>query len=391
MEQIASEKETRMGRSEATVLQHLKERGESSVTELARVTGLGKATVSRAVSSLRGKGIIEETGSDFRTAHAGRAGRALRLNPESGLYLGLAIGPGTINAVVADAAKQVRSYVTMAAQAIQNIDADITELSRAVEEALRLADCEISQLRGIGVAIGAPVDPDTEVALASSLVPQWVGRPIRNRLEEHFKIPVFVDNESNCSALAEVLWGGAPQKGTIAYIKFDKGVGGALIENGDVRRGVTGKAGEFGHISYDRHGAYCRCGGRGCFENYLSLPTFVQNISSIHGPLTFDDILVKLEEKDHAIERVVRETGAIAGDLLNIISHTIDPDLFILGGNMTGLGPVFIEAIQQRHGLLNKKIAPIKIGSAVQVLSGTRQQDEPALGAIGLVLKSVRL
>lgn len=377
--------------SEATVLQLLKERGESSVTELARITGLGKATVSRAISSLRGRGIIVDTGGDFRTTNAGRAGRALRLNPETGLYLGLAIGPATINAVVADAAKQVRSYVSTPSQASQVGDTDILELTKAVEETLLRARCDISQLRGIGIAIGAPVDPTSEVAVASSLVPRWVGRPIRQRLEEHFQIPVFIDNEANCSALAEVLWGGAPQTGTIAYLKFDKGVGGALIENGDVLRGLTGKAGEFGHISYDRHGAYCRCGGRGCFENYLSVPAFVQNVSSIHGSLTFEDILTRLGEGDHAIERVVRETGAIAGDLLNIVSHTVDPDLFILGGNMTALGPLFFDAIKERHGLLNQTLAPLRIGNAVQVLAGTRHQDEPALGAIGLAMKKVLL
>lgn len=374
-------------RNESLILQLLRVRGVSSVTELSRISGLGKATVSRAVSSLREQGLIDETGDDFRRASVGRGGRSLRVNPQSALYLGVAIGPGMINIVLADAAKQVLSYV-------HRDLADDIPVENAVETALQLADealdkasCDRASLVGIGIAIGAPVDPRKGVAASSSLVPNWVGVEVRQAFKKHFDLPVFIDNESNCSALAEILWGGAPQEKAIAFIKFDRGVGGAIIFDGEVRRGHSGYVGEFGHIPYDRHGPYCRCGNRGCFEKFVSIAALMEKVSEVDADISFEQVIAQMPDGNPALTRIVRELGEIAGELIHVISRTVDPDLYLLGGDMMLLGPTFVDAAIDRYKSLNIKTVPVKIANAARVLSDDRQIDEPALGAIGLVLK----
>ena len=386
MDQI-SKVSGRAARSEALVLQILREQGSASIAELARLSGLGKATVSRIVAALRTREVIEETGEAFRSANTGRSGKALRIRPDTGLYLGLAIGPGFIHSVLVDAAKRVVDYQQEELALDRQLPAVLDALDLIVARVMADNDTDPSRILGTGVAIGAPIDPHTGRVGPSSLVPETFNAPLAEILSQRLGMPVRCDNESNCSALAEVLWGDMPKTGTYAYIKFDHGLGGAIVSDGQVRSGRRGIAGEFGHICYDREGAFCRCGKRGCFEQYLSISALLARAAPIYGPMSFQQFRERLSKGDHAFRQVVGEAGSIAGELLVLIGQTIDPEAFVLGGDLTLLGDDFLTPMRERYKALTGEDAPISIGTAARVLSGWEQQDEPALGAIGLVIK----
>lgn len=377
----------RSARSEALVLQILREQGSASIAELARLSGLGKATVSRIVAALRMRAVIEETGEAFRSANTGRSGKALRIRPDTGLYLGLAIGPGFIHSVLVDAAKQVVDYQQEVLAMDRQLSTVLDALDLIVARILADNGTDASHILGTGLAIGAPIDPKTGRVGPSSLVPETQHAPLAEIISERLGMPVHCDNESNCSALAEILWGDMPKTGTHAYIKFDHGLGGAIVSEGQVRSGRRGMAGEFGHICYDREGVFCRCGKRGCFEQYLSIPALLSRAAPIYGPLSFKELRERLSKGDHALRQVVSEAGFIAGELLVLIGHAIDPETFVLGGDLTLLGESFFMPMRERYTALTGEDAPIYFGTAARVLSGWEQQDEPALGAIGLVIK----
>ena len=80
-----------------------------------------------------------------------------------------------------------------------------------------------------------------------------------------------INNESNCAALAEMMWGAAVGYSDFVLFKIDRGVGGAIVSGGRVITGIAGGGGEFGHIVIDPNGELCRCGNRGCLELYASM------------------------------------------------------------------------------------------------------------------------
>jgi predicted NBD/HSP70 family sugar kinase len=373
-------------RSETRILQLLREQGESSVAELARISGLGKATASRAIQALRLRGIVEDTGAEFRTLSSGRAGRAVRIRPGAGLYLGVALNPGGVTAVLADAAKQVVAWDREPHSPERfGRPPKTTAITDFADRLLARAGCAHELLYGVGVAVAGPVDPTTGEIGPSVMVPEWAGSAPQKELSAHFGKPVLLDNDANCSALAELLWGDLGGDMTAVFLRLDQGVGGAIIHRGDVLHGHTGRAGDYGHVTYDPHGPDCRCGGRGCFERYLSMSAFEAEWGETTARLA-----ARARAGDAAVLASVRLKGEILGSMATVISRTVDPDRILIGGGMLALGPLLLDAANDRLRRLNPSAPEIEAANAATVLDRGSLHDEPALGAIGLLIRQER-
>src|SRR5262249_28908735 len=111
----------------------------------------------------------------------------------------------------------------------------------------------LAGLLGIGLAVSGPLAPDGRIVRASML-PTWGGVDLRSVFQPLLEKPIFADNESNCAALAEMMWGAAVGSDNFVLFKLDLGVGGAIVANGRVLTGAAGTAGEFGHMTLDPHG-----------------------------------------------------------------------------------------------------------------------------------------
>ena len=113
---------------------------------------------------------------------------------------------------------------------------------KAVKAAYQQIGLSQRKLLGIGVSVAGPVAPDGRVQNAS-IVPTWSGIHIGELFTSTFNTPVLADNESNCTALAELLWGAASGQDDFVYLKIDIGLGGAIVLNRQVLRGIAGGGG----------------------------------------------------------------------------------------------------------------------------------------------------
>lgn len=373
-------------KSEARILQLLREQGESSIAELARISGLGKATASRAIQSLRQRGLVEDTGDEFRRLAAGRAGRAVRIRPDAGLYLGVALSAGGVTAVIADAAKRVIAWEREPVDSVRgDLLPNTASITRLADQILKNAGCDHKRLYGVGVSVAAPVDPRTGEIGHSVIVPEWTGRTPHKDLSTYFNKPVLLDNDANCSALAELLWGDLSGDTSAVLLRLDQGVGGAIVHKGEVLHGLTGRAGDYGHVTYDPHGPDCRCGGRGCFERYLSIPAVERDLGG-----TIAGLGARACSGNERARADVQGKGLILGALATVVSRTVDPERILIGGGLLALGPGLLEAANDRLHSLNPAAPEIERASAATVLDGGSLHDEPALGAIGLLIRQER-
>ncbi|MPY92755.1 MAG: ROK family protein [Acidimicrobiia bacterium] len=124
-------------------------------------------------------------------------------------------------------------------------------------------------LEGIGVGIAGLLDLAGVLRLAPNLVHEdavEVGR----RLGRELDVPLVVDNDANCAAIAEVVAGVAKGRQEVVYAALGTGIGGAVVSGGQVLRGANGFAGEPGHMTVARGGWPCACGRSGCWEAYAS-------------------------------------------------------------------------------------------------------------------------
>ena len=205
------------------------------------------------------------------------------------------------------------------------------------------------EVLGLGIGIAGLVDINGQIRRAPNLV-DVDGLDIGPILEPKLGVPVYVDNDVNCAALAELSDGAAALVNNSLLVTLGTGIGGALIVDGDIHRGAFGMAGEPGHMIVNPHGFICACGKEGCWEAYASAAGLrnlaidrAQNgqLEEIHYKVQGD--LNKIASED--ITQAARRGDIQCLELINEFAYWIalgltncaallDPELIIIGGGL---------------------------------------------------------
>jgi predicted NBD/HSP70 family sugar kinase len=329
-------------RNTALVLRLLRDEGPMSRADLARRSGLVKATIGTIVSRLQSAGAVDEG----RSAQLGRGRPSVPLTLTGERYagLGLEVNVDYLAATAVDLAGRELSFVEEpVAATAPHLDA---LLRLATEQVARLAGDDI-RLLGLTVAVpglidrrrGAVVDAPNlgwrEVAL---------GDAVRAVLPD--SVPVAVDNDANCAARAEGARGVAMGVGDFVYLTGTVGLGGGIVSGGDVLRGARGLAGEVGHlrVGSDRH--RCGCGRTGCWEALVGLRALAEATGvPVHegeDPVAYAERVAGVPEARPGLRRV----GAALGRGVAQLAVTLDPRMIVLGGAFVPLGEVLVPAVE---------------------------------------------
>ena len=232
----------------------LRRSGPSTRAELAKQTGLAKATVGVIVADLEEAGAVAEAGS--RPGVRGRPGIPVALRGDRFVALGLELNVDYVSAVVLDLAGQVVSSSTRPGGTSE----DLRELAGTALEQHVGPGCT---LVGTTVAVPALVrGDDRTVAWAPNL--HVTGTELADMLGSLVPGRIEVSNDANCAAYAESHHGAARGVAHALYLTGTVGIGAGIVQDGDVMRGGSGFAGEVGHMPIGDSTALCGCGRRGC-------------------------------------------------------------------------------------------------------------------------------
>lgn len=377
-----------LGTPTGRIVRMLTERGAMSAAQLSRLTGLAKSTVSTAVAELRRTGMVLDAGSES-AGGVGRPAKALTLNPSAGTCIGILIGQTEIQLIVADVAHTVLfdKIVVMENNYTPGMAADL--IRSLVAEAYESQWQSPSGLLGVGVAMGGPVNPVNGQILRAGGMPDWAGVDMRELLGPLFEgVPIFCDNESNCSAIAEMTWGAAQGFDDFVVYTLDLGVGGAIVSGGKVLRGIAGGAGEFGHVVIDPEGPLCRCGNRGCIEVYASFRNLLPEAEAHFGrPLRITDVVEMALGGDNYCRLLVERAGEAGGHGLGLVCSVFNPPLVVVSGRLARTGDLLLDALTrsyERYTLVKHNDVP---DSARTIFRTSSFTDGACLGAVGMVLR----
>ena len=226
-----------------------------------------------------------------------------------------------------------------------------------VELVLDLSDRH--DVHAVGIGAAGWVDADrTRVLFAPHL--SWRNEPLRDRLSGRLAVPVMVDNDANTAAWAEWRFGAGRGEDHLVMITLGTGIGGAILEDGQVKRGKYGVAGEFGHMQVVPGGHRCPCGNRGCWEQYSSgnaLVSEARELAAADSPVAYGIIeRVKGNVRDITgplITELAREGDAMCVELLQDIGQwlgvgianlaaALDPSCFVIGGGVSAADDLLI-------------------------------------------------
>lgn len=165
-----------------------------------------------------------------------------------------------------------------------------------------------------------------------------IDKPLKQDLEDLLGVPILVDNDANCFAMAESLLGAAKNYHTVFGVIMGTGVGGGIIIDKKIHHGRINIAGEWGHHILYRGGNRCYCGNNGCVETYLSGPSLEKRwkeITGNHLPLKL--IIERLDDNDYLSTKWKTEFLENFGYALANVIDILDPDAIVLGGGVSNI------------------------------------------------------
>ena len=374
--------------AEARVVRVLSERGAVSANEIARATGLARSTISSALAELRNARVIVEAEPNGSARGVGRPAASFALNPRAGFCLGLHLSLDDIKLMAADVSHSVIFERTVPLGRDYAPAAAVEAARKTLRQSCREAGVAWRSVIGVGVSFSGPVAPDGRVQRAS-IIPTWAGVNLREMFEPALEQPIFADNESNCSAIAEMTWGAAIGVEDFLLFKIDIGVGGAIVAHGRVLTGAAGACGEFGHMTLDPQGDLCRCGNRGCLELRASLNPAVAVASRLMGrEVSVDEFVERAGSGDVGFRRLLADTAEIAGRGLGMIGAILNPGLILIGGRAALAGEALLQpliASYERHTLIKRDETPPAQRVRIEVAKYPR--NHALLGAVALALR----
>lgn len=337
-----------------------------SRTELAKVSGLNKSTITDLVKELLNEGLLQETG--FKDSNGGR--RAVQLSLNSANIKGIVIDVGV---------RETSLFAGNADGRYERLDAFLTPRDPQIflERCFAQLDGILTRsdgFRGVTVSFPGLVDSVSgRVRLAPNL--GWRNVELGTVLDERYRLPVYVENEAKLSAVAE-MWFGLPKKEghtSYAFVSVTEGIGVGLVINNQLYRGVDGTAGEFGHMTIQLDGPQCGCGNRGCWETFASETAAVRRYADITGIAAahaqasdgtrvndqpagngnlpgFADILAAARSEAKARDVLIEMGRSLGVGIANLVNG-LNLKLVIVGGRVTQawdiVGPALTAEVNQ--------------------------------------------
>ncbi|GAB3286394.1 hypothetical protein GCM10027449_33080 [Sinomonas notoginsengisoli] len=200
----------------------------------------------------------------------------------------------------------------------------------------------------IGVSVGGHVEHAKGlVRYAPDLAPHgrhWKNVDVSSQLQDRTGLPNYVDNDVNCMVSDLLTTEGLAGVNDLVVIYIAEeghGLGSALVAGGEIVRGSSGGAGEFGHVTIQPAGARCRCGSRGCLEALLSVETLAREINwgGRHGVSTMAEAASLVEGGVVVAQTAFRRAGRNFGQGLAVLVNLLNPERILVGGP----GPYFSE------------------------------------------------
>jgi glucokinase len=224
-----------------------------------------------------------------------------------------------------------------------------------------------AELRGIGIGVPGIIDMNTGMLRESPNLPGWAGTPVQAEIERLLGTRVILENDANVAALGEKWLGAAREVEDMAMLTLGTGVGGGIVLKGRIWHGMTGMAGEFGHMTVEPEGPPCGCGNRGCVEQYASATAVVrmakEAITSGRAPglakaassdpefnakAIYNLAIQGDEEARKIFGRVGRALGICIANLVNAFNL----NMYVVGGGVSSaweaFSPFIFEELRQR-------------------------------------------
>lgn len=276
---------------------------------------------------------------------------------------------------------------------------------KVCKAAAKSAGISVGDAVGIGVGIAGQVDAERGLLVGTAnLSRAVVDLPMAERLTKEFGVPAAIRNDVQIAAIGEARFGAGKSIDNFVCIFVGTGIGGAIVQNGELIPGFSGNAGEIGHTTVSAGGRICGCGGRGHLEAYASrtaitnalmgelrrgrktiLRELLPDVDPVHpqgsGAIRSGILKKAVASGDETTIAVVEEAGYYLGCGLASIVNFVNPQRIILGGGVIESVDLLFEVAEKTTRLESLAHA----GDAVEIVRAKLGDYSGAVGAAVIV------
>ena len=293
--------------------------------------------------------------------------------------IGIDLGGTKIKGVIAGDDGNIISSVKRATEMNKSRNIVVDNICEVIGELMTIAEKREVDIAGIGIGVPGPVPPDNKLTMLPNIA-CLEGINLQKHIKNKFGLEVVCENDANCFALAEAMYGAGKNNEVVAGIIWGTGLGGGIIINKKVYSGAGGLAGEPGHsvVKPDAK-VKCGCGNYGDFESFCSAPNLVKYYQLYGGKNKDADSKYIMECRDDIAKKVTEQAINYLSMCIAFIVNMLNPDIIILGGGVSNSSHY-----KEINHVTNMYVAPT-LRNTFKIVKYKIEDSSGALGAAGLM------
>ena len=284
----------------------------------------------------------------------------------------------------------------------EGADAIIKRMVSTAGDLVANANLTYSSLSCIAIAAAGAIDTEKGLVTDSPNLPGWHNTPLKERFESATGVKTFLLNDATAAALGEHRFGAGKGVNNLIYLTVSTGIGGGVIINGKLYEGISGAAGELGHMTIDINGPRCACGNIGCLEMLASGKAIAREAQRLIAQGTRTAMLELAEGEACNVTALTVATAAQKGDavalsvinkaatnlgvgLVNFV-NIFNPEMIIVGGGVGKMGEMLLKPARK---VVNERAFRLP-ASVVRIVSSELGDNAGVFGAVAFVTDSDR-
>lgn len=289
--------------------------------------------------------------------------------------IGVDLGGTNLRIAAVDDTGKTLEKITTSTEVARGRDLVLDEMCGAIQQVVaRLRGA--GELAGIGIGVPGIIEMRTGMLRESPNLPGWHNYPVRDEIERRLQTTVVLENDANAAALGEKWIGAAARVDDMCMLTLGTGVGGGVVLQGRIWHGMTGMAGELGHINVEPNGPPCKCGSRGCLEQLASATAIKRMAAEMVATGKAPHMALEMKEDPEFSSKVVYDMamqgdapaqeifhrvgnalGIVLADLINIFNLP----MYVIGGGVASAWDAFAPTIMEtvrRNSFVYRATAP---------------------------------
>jgi glucokinase len=314
-------------------------------------------------------------------------------NSTTGLIFAADLGGTHLRAATVDRQGQIQFRFKQNTPQGSDPGAIVDAIVSAVRECEQQS-ADAGQISAVSIVVPGTVNVEEGAVVKAPNLPCLDGFRLAAALTEQLGLPAIVENDANAAAVGEMWRGAAIGCKTIICVTLGTGVGGGIILDGKLWRGVDGAAAEIGHMCVDPFGGVaCTCGSRGCLEVFASAtaivrmtrearPRYPDSVLQGQEELTAETIFAAGKAGDELALEIFRRMGVYLGIGLANLINILNPEMIVIGGGVVNGWDLFAKHMHQQ---VEERAFPL-LAARVKIERAKCGDDAGLLGAARLVL-----